>query len=129
MAFQLQVLLPVEYKGIQLDCGYRIDLLVDNQLIVELKAVDQMALIVTLRNASSELIQARSASEGCATACDDSLACASGLYNKLTIKADQIKGIHGAQLLTYMKLGRKDTGLLLNFNVEVLRDGIKRFKL
>ena len=81
VTFQLQVALPVEYKGVHLDCGYRIDILVEDRLILELKAVDQM------------------------------------------------KGIHEAQLLTYMKLANKDTGLLINFNVEVLRDGIKRFKL
>ena len=81
VTFQLQVALPVEYKGVHLDCGYRIEILVEDRLILELKAVDQM------------------------------------------------KGIHEAQLLTYMKLANKDTGLLINFNVEVLRDGIKRFKL
>ena len=42
ISFKLQVELPVEYKEIRLDCGYRIDLLVDNRLIVELKSVDQL---------------------------------------------------------------------------------------
>ena len=79
--FELQVPLPVEYKGIQLDCGYRIDVLVENGLILELKAVSK------------------------------------------------VLAIHEAQLLTYMKLANIRTGLLLNFNVEVLKDGIKRFKL
>lgn len=72
--------MPVEYKGIRLDCGYRIDVLVDNRLILELKSVNA------------------------------------------------IKGIHTAQLLTYMKLSQIDTGLLINFNVKRLADGIKRFK-
>ena len=81
VTFQLQVALPVEYKGVHLDCGYRIDMLVEDRLILELKAVDK------------------------------------------------VKGIHEAQLLTYMKLAHKATGLLINFNVEVLREGIKRFKL
>ena len=71
--------MPVEYKGIQLDCGYRIDLLIDNELIVELKAVDS------------------------------------------------IKEIHKAQLLTYMKLSGIGKGLLVNFNVKRLKDGIQRF--
>ena len=79
--FKLQYPQPVEYKGIQLDCGYRIDLLVDEQLILELKSVD-----------------------------------------KLT-------GIHEAQLLTYMRLSSVKTGLLINFNVTKLNDGIKRFVL
>ena len=81
IGFQLQLPLPVEYKGVRLDCGYRIDRLVEDQLVLELKSVDE------------------------------------------------IKGIHEAQLLTYMKLAGKQTGLLINFNVEVLKDGIKRFKL
>ncbi|MGC8837420.1 MAG: GxxExxY protein [Anaerolineae bacterium] len=79
--FALQVPLPVEYKGLKLDCGYRVDLLVDGQMIVELKSVDQ------------------------------------------------ILPIHTAQILTYMKLARIPVGLLINFNVEVLKDGIKRFVL
>ena len=81
IVFQLQYPQPVQYKGIQLDCGYRLDLLVDSKLIVELKSVDR------------------------------------------------IKGIHEAQLLTYMKLAGIETGLLINFNVTRLKDGIKRFVL
>ena len=81
IAYQLQVPLPVEYKGVRLDCGYRVDVVVEEQLILELKAVDA------------------------------------------------IRGIHDAQLLTYMKLAGLQTGLLINFNVEVLKDGIKRLKL
>jgi GxxExxY protein len=81
IGFKLQHPLPVEYKGLRLDCGYRIDLLVQDGLIIELKSVEQ------------------------------------------------IKSIHEAQLLTYMKLARVSTGLLMNFNVARLQDGIKRFVL
>jgi len=73
--------MPVKYKDLQLDCGYRIDVLVDDRLILELKSIEQ------------------------------------------------IKGIHKAQLLTYMKLAQITTGLLINFNVRRLADGIQRFKL
>jgi GxxExxY protein len=79
--FRLQVELPVEYKQIKLDCRYRIDLLADDRLIVELKSVGQ-----------------------------------------------QLK-IHETQILTYMKLAAVGVGLLINFNVEVLRKGVKRFVL
>ncbi|MBN1291968.1 MAG: GxxExxY protein [Candidatus Latescibacteria bacterium] len=73
--------LPVEYKDISLDCGYRIDLLIDNQIIVELKSVEQL------------------------------------------------KSIHEAQLLTYMKLANIKQGFLINFNVVLLKDGLKSFIL
>jgi GxxExxY protein len=79
--FQLQVELPVNYKGVQLDCGYRIDLLIDNQLIVELKSIEQLLKI------------------------------------------------HEAQILTYMRLAKVKIGLLMNFNVPILKKGIKRFLL
>ena len=81
ISFKLQVSLPVEYKDVRLDCGYRIDILVDEKLILELKVVESL------------------------------------------------KAIHEAQLLTYMKLSRVNTGLLINFNVRKQVDGIKRFKL
>ena len=81
IAFQLQLALPVKYKEVQLDCGYRIDLLIEKRLIVELKSVETL------------------------------------------------KGIHDAQLLTYMKLAEIKLGLLMNFNVTRLKDGIKRFVL
>jgi GxxExxY protein len=77
--FKLQVELPVEYKQIKLDCGYRIDLLVDDRIVVELKSVDQLL------------------------------------------------PIHEAQLLTYLKLSRVSVGLLINFNVTVLKKGVRRF--
>ena len=79
--FKMEHPLPVEYKGIHLDCGYRVDLLVEDGLIIELKSVRE------------------------------------------------IENIHQAQLLTYMKLAQISTGLLINFNTELLKDGIKRFKL
>ena len=81
IAFQLQLAQPVRYKDVLLDCGYRIDILVENQLIVELKSVEKLL------------------------------------------------GIHEAQLLTYMKLAEIKTGLLMNFNVTKLKEGIKRFVL
>jgi GxxExxY protein len=71
----------VAYKGVQLDCGYRVDLMVDDRLIVELKSVDKLL------------------------------------------------PIHEAQLLTYMKLAKVKVGLLINFNVKVLKDGLKRMVL
>ncbi len=78
--FSCQHPLPVAYKGVYLDCGYRIDILVENRLILELKSVEE------------------------------------------------IKEIHKAQLLTYMKLADIRIGLLINFNVsQRLSNGIKRF--
>jgi len=77
--FRLQVELPVEYKQIRLDCGYRLDLLADDRLIVELKSVDRLL------------------------------------------------AIHEAQVLTYMKLAGMKVGLLINFNVAVLKNGVRRF--
>jgi GxxExxY protein len=71
--------MPIVYKDITLDQGYRIDLLVNNKIVVELKTVD--ALI----------------------------------------------NIHEAQILTYLKLGNYKLGLLINFNVKLLRNGIRRF--
>ena len=73
-----QMLLPVQYDGVDVDAGYRIDLLVEDAVIVEVKAVQQLA------------------------------------------------PIHQAQLLSHLKMSGKKLGLLINFNVEHLRDGIKR---
>jgi GxxExxY protein len=73
--------LPVQYKGIALDCAYRLDVVVEARLILELKVVEKLL------------------------------------------------PIHDAQILTYMKLSGIRTGLLINFNVAVLKDGIKRFVL
>jgi GxxExxY protein len=76
--FKREVPLPVRYKNVLLDCGYRLDFLVADHLVVELKAVEK------------------------------------------------IEGVHEAQLLTYLRLSGKRVGLLINFNVELLRDGIRR---
>ena len=73
-----QIILPVIYKGIEIDSGYRLDLLVDDCVIVEIKS------------------------------------------------SVDINPVHSAQLLTYLKLTNKRLGLLLNFNVVHLREGIKR---
>ena len=81
IAFKLEHPLPVDYKGIQLDCGYRIDVLVEDEIILELKAVESL------------------------------------------------KGIHEAQLLTYLKLSGIKQGFLLNFNVSMMKEGIKSFVL
>ena len=75
---QSQVALPVVYDGIKLDAGYRIDLLVEDLVIVELKA------------------------------------------------ADSLLPIHEAQLLSFLKLSNKKLGLLINFNVKLLINGVKR---
>ena len=79
--FQIQHPVPVEYKGIHLDCGYRVDILVEDQIILELKSVEEL------------------------------------------------KKIHEAQLLTYMKLAGIRHGFLLNFNVSRLKQGMKSFLL
>jgi len=71
--------LPVSYHGVQLDCGYRIDLLVEELVVVELKAVERL------------------------------------------------EPIHEAQLLSYLKLSGCKVGLLINFNVKLLKNGIRRF--
>jgi len=76
--FERQVALPVLYKGKKLDCGYRMDIVVVNSILVELKAVEKLL------------------------------------------------PIHQAQLMTYLKLSKLPVGLLMNFNVPVLKDGIKR---
>src|SRR5215813_9153324 len=76
--FKVQHPIPVSYKQIKLDCGYRVDLLIADRLIVELKSVEELLKI------------------------------------------------HEAQLLTYLKLGGWPIGLLINFNVPVLKKGIKR---
>ncbi len=78
LAFQRQTPLPVAYKGVRLDCGYRLDIVVVERVVLELKSVE-----------------------------------------KLT-------DLHKAQLLTYLRLSGKKVGLLLNFNVPVLKDGIVR---
>jgi GxxExxY protein len=79
--FQQQKPLPVHYKGTQLDCGYRLDFLVADMLVVEVKAIDALL------------------------------------------------PIHHAQLLSYLKLGGWKLGLLINFHVPLLKEGIKRVVL
>jgi len=79
--FNRQLALPVEYKGVYLDCAYRLDLLVSSSVVVEIKAVSAL------------------------------------------------EPIHAAQLLTYMRLGHWSLGLLINFNVPVLKNGIQRMIL
>jgi GxxExxY protein len=78
LRFQRQVDLPVDYKGLTLHCGYKIDLIVQDEVILELKAVEKLL------------------------------------------------PIHQAQLLTYLKLAHKRVGLLINFNVPLLTQGIIR---
>ncbi len=73
-----QKALPLVYETVKLDCGYRIDLFVENKVIVELKSVETLSRL------------------------------------------------HAAQVLTYLKLSNCKLGLLINFNVELLKDGIKR---
>jgi GxxExxY protein len=74
-----QVGLPVVYRGVKLDLGYRMDLVVENAVVVEIKSVDS------------------------------------------------VSPVHQAQVLSYLKLSGKSIGLLINFNVVHLKDGIKRF--
>lgn len=81
LSFQRQRSCPVSYDGVQLETGFRLDLVVENHVIVELKSVDR------------------------------------------------IVPIHRAQLLTYLKLTGLRVGLLLNFNVTLMRDGIQRMLL
>ena len=72
--------LPVFYKDVMLDCGYRLDLVVENQVVVEIKSVSAVV------------------------------------------------AVHEAQLLSYLKLGEYRVGLLINFNVKTLKDGIRRMR-
>src|SRR5436305_14362084 len=78
LEFKCQLNLPVMYKGLKLDCGYRLDVIVNDSVVIELKSVEQ------------------------------------------------ILPIHQAQLMTYLRLSGKKVGLLINFNVAVLKNGIIR---
>jgi GxxExxY protein len=78
LSFERQLIVPVTYKSVTLDCGYRLDLLIKSTVIVELKSVER------------------------------------------------IHPIFEAQLLTYMRMLQKPVGLLINFNVPILRSGIVR---
>ena len=76
--FERQKPIPVAYKEVKLDCGYRADLIVDRRLLVEIKAIDQTS------------------------------------------------AIHDAQLLSYLKLSGVNVGLFINFNVRMLKEGVRR---
>lgn len=78
LSFERQKVLPVRYKDVFVECGYRLDLVVENRVIVELKSVDKLS------------------------------------------------AIHEAQLLSYLRLSGLPLGLLINFNVRLLKQGIKR---
>jgi len=79
LKFLRQNPVPIKYKGLELDCGYRLDLLIEDELVIELKSVEELV------------------------------------------------PVFDAQLLTYMKLADKHLGLLINFNVPMLKMGIRRF--
>jgi GxxExxY protein len=81
LAFKRQAALPVIYKSVRLDCGYRLDIVIKDRVILELKTVERLL------------------------------------------------PIHEAQMLTYMKLSGTRTGLLLNFNSALLKDGLRRLML
>ncbi len=81
LKIERQKALPVKYRGVSLDCGYRIDLLVEDKVVVELKALEKF------------------------------------------------EKIHEAQVLSYLKLAGCKVGLLINFNVRVLKNGIRRIVL
>ena len=81
LQFERQKALPVSYKGVRLDAGYRIDLLIEDRVLVEAKAVDGLT------------------------------------------------PLHEAQVLSYLRLGGWKLGLLINFNVPLLRKGVKRIVL
>jgi GxxExxY protein len=78
LRFERQVHLPVTYKGIKLECGHKLDLVVEDSVVVELKSVEDLT------------------------------------------------PVHQAQLLTYLKTSNKKVGLLINFNVQLLKNGLKR---
>lgn len=79
ISYERQKAVPVVYKGVKLECGYRIDLLVERRIVVELKSIEEIA------------------------------------------------AIHEAVVLTYLKLSGNTIGLLINFHVAVLKDGIRRY--
>jgi GxxExxY protein len=78
LSFRRQVLLPLNYKGVRLDCGYIMDVVVEELVVIELKTVER------------------------------------------------VLPIHEAQLITYLKLSGHSVGLLMNFNVAVMKSGIRR---
>lgn len=78
VSYERQRALPVRYKGLDIDCSYRLDVVVEDSIIVEIKAVEQLTRV------------------------------------------------HQAQMLTYLRLSGLPTGLIINFHVAVIRDGIRR---
>lgn len=78
LKIEQQKSLPVVYRGVQLECGYRLDLMIENEVIVEIKSIEKLL------------------------------------------------PIHKAQLMSYLKLSGCKIGLLINFNVELLKEGIQR---
>ena len=78
LQFERQVHLPITYKGVKLDCGFKLDLVVEDSIVVELKSIEGLT------------------------------------------------PLHQAQLLTYLKASNKKVGLLINFNVPILKNGLKR---
>ena len=78
LRFERQLPLPVTYKGVKLDCGYRMDIVIEDLVIVEIKAIEK------------------------------------------------ILSAHEAQLLSYLKLYNKKVGLLINFHVPILKNGLRR---
>ncbi len=78
IAFERRKPIPVEYKSVLLDCGYRADLVIDNRVLIELKAVETLL------------------------------------------------PIYDAQLITYLKLGGWNVGLIINFSVQLLKQGVRR---
>jgi GxxExxY protein len=79
--FRRQVRLPIVYRGIEIDCAYQMDVVVDDRILLEVKSVEEL------------------------------------------------KRIHAAQIVTYMKLANLPIGLLINFNIPSLRNGLRRFSL
>lgn len=79
VSLQRQVVLPIVYEGARLDAGYRLDILIGDSIVVEVKAVDALTRL------------------------------------------------HEAQVLTYLRLSGHQLGLLMNFNVELFKHGLKRF--
>ncbi len=81
LRFERQRAVPVVYKDVKLECGYRMDILVEDRIVLELKSVEALA------------------------------------------------PVHEATILTYLRLSGRSLGLLINFNVAILKDGIRRYKL
>jgi GxxExxY protein len=79
--FKRQVPIPILYKGVKLNCGFRADLLIQDKIIIEIKSIDKLA------------------------------------------------SIHRAQIISYMMIVRAPFGLLINFNVELLKTGLRKFVL